>query len=399
MLIDEVNKYEGDILKFAGDAFFAEWRVITAENVEEEKLRIQQNHPLASIRASFLPPDSNLPAPIKERSMADCVLAASQCAASIVKKYSNFHAPTSRELSISFGKESSGKGDAMLSVHGGIGCGSLIGLHVGDDNDQFLNARREFLFLGEPIDQVSFAEANASSGEVCASKEVIQLLKQKCCISDLIDKGSHACIAAGSQCFFRPLVIDKSPGAGLPPPSEIGSITNGNSTHQKEIEKILIRLHRELSLYVHLVVRDDELDALESNRVRESKSTTNRHLAEAELRLVYTMFINAKINAVVTGDDEKDAMLFERLQKIMKVTCRELHERKGQLRQFIVDDKGVVLIATFGLRGSTFPNMIPNNALPATIAIHEKLKSELRVDNTIGATAGKGIPCIVDKKK
>lgn len=77
---------------------------------------------------------------------------------------------------------------------------------------------------------------------------------------------------------------------------------------------------------------------------------------------------------------------------------------------------GVVLIATFGLRGSTFPNMyvtvpcrqtcrdlspgavltvrvfvhrVENNCLPATFAIHRALKHELKVENRIGATFGK----------
>lgn len=48
-----------------------------------------------------------------------------------------------------------------------------------------------------------------------------------------------------------------------------------------------------------------------------------------------------------------------------------------------------MLIATFGLRGSTFPNMVENNCLPATFSIHNALKSELKVDNRIGATFGK----------
>jgi hypothetical protein len=47
------------------------------------------------------------------------------------------------------------------------------------------------------------------------------------------------------------------------------------------------------------------------------------------------------------------------------------------------------LIATFGLRGSTFPNMISNNGLPAVFAIHNALKSELKVENRVGATYGK----------
>ena len=79
--------------------------------------------------------------------MVDCVLAALQRTASIVEKYSDFHPQILQELSISFGKELNGKGDTMLNVHGGVGCGTLVGLHVGDDdNDHVLEARQEFLF-------------------------------------------------------------------------------------------------------------------------------------------------------------------------------------------------------------------------------------------------------------
>merc|ERR1712071_451176 len=73
---------------------------------------------------------------------------------------------------------------------------------------------------------------------------------------------------------------------------------------------------------------------------------------------------------------------------IFLVTLRELDRFKGHLRQFIVDDKGVVLIATFGLRGSTSQDMIANRALPATKVIHKALLNELNVENRIGATLG-----------
>jgi hypothetical protein len=101
------------------------------------------------------------------------------------------------------------------------------------------------------------------------------------------------------------------------------------------------------------------------------------------------MFINVNIDPKISGVDAIDTVLFNKLQRVMQVTCRELHKFSGQLRQFIVDDKGVVLIGTFGLRGSTFANMVTNHALPATFAIHNALKNELHVDNKIGATCGK----------
>jgi hypothetical protein len=139
----------------------------------------------------------------------------------------------------------------------------------------------------------------------------------------------------------------------------------------------------QLGLYVHPVVRGD-LRALTSKRL-----SVEGHRAEAELRNVFVLFICPKISAQVTGNPVEDARLFGELSDIMMVTMRALDRHQGQLRQFIVDDKGVVLIATWGLRGSTFPNMIGDYSLPATMAIHEDLVSELGVRTSIGATFGK----------
>ena len=50
---------------------------------------------------------------------------------------------------------------------------------------------------------------------------------------------------------------------------------------------------------------------------------------------------------------------------------------------------GVVLIANFGLRGSTFPNMVAERAIPFTTTVQTLLKAELNTDCQIGATFGK----------
>jgi len=46
------------------------------------------------------------------------------------------------------------------------------------------------------------------------------------------------------------------------------------------------------------------------------------------------------------------------------------------------------MIATFGLRGSTFPNLVAERALPATALIHNALQMELGIDSKIGASFG-----------
>jgi hypothetical protein len=123
----------------------------------------------------------------------------------------------------------------------------------------------------------------------------------------------------------------------------------------------LARLHVQMALYVHPVIRGEELAlsaAIQASKVSQPTETLeSRHRAQAELRSVYTIFIKAVMSPRITGMKEVDEDLYKSLADIMHVTSRELDRYSGHLRQFIVDDKGVVLIATFGLRGSTFPQM------------------------------------------
>jgi class 3 adenylate cyclase len=394
MLVDEVNVFGGDVLKFAGDAFFAQWRVITEEEIDVSSNGKASSHPWGNLRASFLALGNNVHA----RSLEYCVLAASKCAASIVEKYSNFQPQLSRELSISFGKDEQVKVDTMLNVHCGLGCGSLVGLHVGDSThseEYFPESRREFLFLGDPINQVSAAEGRAAKGEVYASPEAVRVLKMTCDLpSQYHEVYEPIRIAERGDSFFTPTEKTKLFLSNYISPEF------PDDYHETLVKvcsnmdpPMVARLHRQLSLYVHQVVRDDNVELASSRHAlsvdRSRHASQNMRITEAELRNVYTMFINANIDPTIVGDFSADSVLFNKLQKVMQVTCRELQKFSGQLRQFIVDDKGVVLIGTFGLRGSTFRNMITNHALPATFAIHHALKNELHIENKIGATFGK----------
>ena len=396
MIVDEVVKYGGDILKFAGDAFFAEWRVTSKknDNVPDEtaqRERMLRDHPLSRFRQSFDPTfDGKINPEMENRSLTECVFFASMCAASIVEKYSDFNVPQARDLSISFGKDQ--QCDAMLNVHCGVGVGELVGLHVGDYTESSVNQltenRREYLFLGNPIDQVSKAADVAVGGQVLASPEAMRYLNETCEVpGDMLHATEPVLIASRHQKFIVPK-LSSTPSATLVS-SETSQLSGYASLigHCKALDQLtLSRLHRQLILYVHPVVRGDDIAV---NNARSADASQNRHRAEAELRAVYTMFVKAIMSPTVTGIHEEDKELYTTLQSIMQVTCRELDKYRGHLRQFIVDDKGVVLIATFGLRGSTFANMIADFALPATFALHAALKSELNIENRIGATIGK----------
>jgi class 3 adenylate cyclase len=273
---------------------------------------------------------------------------------------------------------------ATLNVKCGVGCGKIVGVHVGDDA-----ARREYLILGDPIDQVADAEGAATTGEAFASPEALEVLSKVANLGqsyhESIKEKKPMCIAERQQRFFE-ITNDKM------------MMPNTETLMSNDPERILFRCedlsHNELlwlksmiSLYVHPVVVNDENES--RSKLKHQESDYNRHLSEAELRNVYVMFISPMIDSRLTGDAAKDNKLISLLNDIMILTTKHLDRVKGHLRQFIVDDKGVVLICTFGLRGSTFPNMISQRALPITRTIHDALQEELGVKSKIGGTYGR----------
>ena len=206
-IVNEIKSHGGDILKFAGDALFAEWKV------------------------SRHTPFTNLDY---------CVSIAATCAASIVASCSDYVVPKALEFvtqstrtrrknsihssltsipinDLEFSERSSGvdsldydsslpsrhatsldvseRSDstrrssaprnrrrttltsassdiaATLNVKCAIGVGHIVGIHVGDNV-----SRREYFIIGDTIGQVAKAESTACMGQVYASPEAAQHL-------------------------------------------------------------------------------------------------------------------------------------------------------------------------------------------------------------------------------
>ena len=396
MIVNEISTFGGDILKFAGDAIFVEWKASSSSS-------------------------SSRGGGGKEvhRSLEYCVSLAANCAASIVancsgyivsaskpigtkrscrisrRRSSNFTAGSSFTTSTSgsvVGEEGYGvgweqegtsrvvsdAGAARLDVKCGVGVGRIVGIHVGDDI-----SRREYLILGDPIDQVAKAESAANHGEAFASPEAVEVLAKAGQVmaggwEDAVEERQPILIADHTERYFDTKYKQRESNQ-----DDIGDLLNSCDLLDSSE---LYWLKRMLSLYVHPVVVNDENERAITMR---NSCDHERHIAEAELRNVYTCFITPLIDHRLTGDEGKDRQLFLLLNNILNLTMRELDRVQGHVRQFILDDKGLILICTFGLRGSTFPNMIAERAVPFTLSVHKALEEELGVKSTIGATFGK----------
>lgn len=292
---------KGDLLKFAGDAVFVEWKATATNNLES------------------------------------CVEQATSCAAKIITRCSDFSV---------FSNGSSGGSSCIasslavkvesLNVHCGIGAGHMVGVHVGDHK-----LRREYLLLGQPIQQATVATDFAKLGEVALSPEAIALLGRVCDLDEelMTIDGKNPTIAATTR---SQQMFTLKQRMGVHQPKIVNELSRGVTSQVEGLEVEALRKYRtKMSLYVHPVVVDNDVAAQDNFKsTRQKRTAQERHREEAEIRNVYVMFINPIIETRITKNEKANKQMYKQLNDIMNLSSRELERFSGHLRQFIVDDKG-----------------------------------------------------------
>lgn len=333
-IVEMIYQYSGDIQKFAGDALFAEWRVTDKRTKEQ------------------------------------CMAEATTCATSLISECTDFPV-----LSLVSAQELIGSTIDCLNIHLGLGFGQMNGIHVGDNRH-----RREYLYIGDAIDQATTACDKARLGEAVGSAEFIRLVNQQC-KRQKPDPENCLLVADRSGSFF-----DTSEYNTKVRNAKSRGVTDEVDGLEADA---LIEYRRLMSLYVHpVVVSNDIAAANDFESAGLGGSANDKQKEEAELRSVYVMFIELHLPISLSGDLEQDTEVIHLLNDVMNLVTNKLKHYTGHLRQFIVDDKGFIMIATFGLRGSTFPNLVTERALPATLLIQKALEVEFNVKTKIGATFG-----------
>ena len=148
-------------------------------------------------------------------------------------------------------------------------------------------------------------------------------------------------------------------------------------------------------------------ESLLFNALASSYGANNSASSLAEQRNVTVMFIKVlKMDANLLNDSSRgrvgstyrflgttlnekaaDQRLLTRFQRCYEILSGALTTHGGQIRQFIVDDKGTVCIGTFGLRGSVSDDNVAS-ALNAAGEIISQMQS-LELQCSIGVTVGR----------
>jgi class 3 adenylate cyclase/tetratricopeptide (TPR) repeat protein len=260
---------------------------------------------------------------------------ATQCAAALRDELKNFKA-----------------GDVPLTLHVGVGVGYVTGIHVGG-----VANRMEFIIAGNPLEQAAHCEESAKPGEVFISHEVYSLISPS--IQVKAPKKSKWSGADHPENYkleqiFKPM-----------PLSQVSVPIDPNS-------RAMIEQYVPAAVTAHL-----------------NSGSPDEFLAE--IRTVSVLFVNLGLKFEVPNANVYSPQISQQLDRLQNavVAMQEcVVSCKGTIRQFIIDDKGSVLIAAFGLPPLSHEDDAIR-AIRAATLISARLKKELSIDASIGITTGK----------
>ena len=210
--------------------------------------------------------------------------------------------------------------DAQLSIHAGVGAGAISVFRVG-------NASRWEIFLaGDPLRQVAEAESASALGEVSCSPEAWAF------VPDMFEAEERAMSTSGGLMWCLQSLVDGRDDLRVDSSMFGGSML----VAQEQLDNLLARkiVHAGTSeAYVHESVRAKIVAELDVARL-------------GERRAVVTAFamVDGLSDALASGRAGLEAV-----QRCIATALEIIQRRRGLLRQYILDDKGMVIIWTFGL--------------------------------------------------
>ena len=241
--------------------------------------------------------------------------------------------------------------NTKLTIRAGVGMGGVTGMRVGTPN------RWEFVLLGDPLRQATDAEHHAQPGEVVCSAEVWVAINDSF-VGEPLEAGCWRVKEEAVSIRGQNYLVDEAVHAEL--------LGHEITLDLGKIAPQAVRLP--LVAFVHEAARESVRDGF---------------TLVAERRSIVTAF------CLIAGLEVALAQGVEGLQRIQE--CLEaamdcIGRSGGLLRQFMLDDKGVICIWNFGLPSNVFEDSAARG-MQSCFDVRDAL-DELGLASQIGLTAG-----------
>jgi len=284
-LIDLINAYRGDVIKFSGDAL-----TIYFEAVDDTKN--PRYNPVVPPHGTYglqdLGPE------------ATAVLRASACCIEIHKRLHMFD---------------TGVDGVRLCLHIGVGQGEVAVLQVGGIVPPETHVPRfEYIIAGNPLQQISIAEPLAKNGETCLSPQAWDFVKDSVIEGNPLEDRPdfHLLLRMDENKFTFPTIKYSA----------------------KQLDS---RINKQFKLTELNVIRR----YIPSAVFKQIEGGTLPYVNE--MRDISTIFISG------SGVDVSTDRGAEKAQLLMSKLQQYCYSHEGTLNKFVIDDKGMLFLLVFGL--------------------------------------------------
>ncbi|KAL6077191.1 Guanylate cyclase domain-containing protein [Balamuthia mandrillaris] len=389
-LLGLVEEYGGDVIKFAGDALLIAWSsqhdiADCSEVSSSSEGALQQNNctsleSTVSLATRFATVASQFKWKLNMAEEEDSFineLAADKAIFSILQ-------------------------NATLCVKVGVSAGEVVAMQLGG-----VNGRWEYLLAGKPLSEIASTESDAAVSTVVVTSGVWSMLNSKNkqqphlneekaneqeeesdeYVAVRFPSGNFLIRPKENEDFSLKQTTEKE-GKGeeeqqndqlLPISKFLPNVTVGDALF------LALRIHEERARINHSISAMKQganwMQGYVPVPLRKwlEEGHSLHHLAD--IRQTTVLFIE------LCGLDTSTIECFEPLQNALSCAQEVLFHYKGALRQFIVDDKGAVFVAVFGLPHMTLEDdavRAVNAALVINLRLHE-----LNLANSVGITTGR----------
>mmetsp|Transcript_46646 Transcript_46646/g.82231 ORF Transcript_46646/g.82231 Transcript_46646/m.82231 type:complete len:1068 (+) Transcript_46646:153-3356(+) len=284
-LIDIINAYRGDVIKFSGDALTIYFPAI--DDTQHPRYR-----PVVPPHGTYGLPDLG--------PMTTAVLRASACCIEIHKRLHMFD---------------TGVDGVTLCLHIGVGCGPVTILQVGGVIPPETKVNRfEYVIAGPPLEQISIAEPLAKNGETCVSPQAWKYVKD--------------CVQEGRSLEHPPdfhIVVNMDETKYTYPTVRNAAMERDARADQRFQLSELPVLRRYIPSSVFKQIEGGTLTYVN------------------EMRNISTIFISGSGVDVSTDSGSRVA------QELMSAVQRCCYSHEGTLNKYLVDDKGMLFLLVYGL--------------------------------------------------
>lgn len=327
-----------------------------------------------------------------------------------------------------------------LTLHIGISCGDVYGLHVGGEQNEW-----EFLIAGCPFRDLGSAVDAGQAGDVICSARAWALIKDKCtgtvvsteephitnmvCAASKVDETVYAVDKHGRILSKGTIVfkgeVDFSPAVHIgielvQPAGNCDGSRNGERYFQCGPNYGLFWLDSALSILAEVPVAKGggEVKVTKVNQAIPKIPLPNfpvgysptelamhplissamrcyiprmihdegRELLAAENRKASVIFVNLRLGLDQEVSDSRLTRVASRVHSVLRTMQQIIFNNDGYRRQFLVDDKGCVLIVVFGVPPFAHEKDC-YRAVKCALELRQAL-AEAKVSHSIGIATG-----------